>query len=424
MHALSAILPVLAHPAPQTDSSRRPPVLPQAAPGHPLPAMTVHVVDRHEDLAAHVAAWDKLAAEALEPNAFYESWMLRPAARAFAGDAALRFVLVYRTDTATGDPRLCGFFPLEKRRFYKGSPLSALILWRHVHCFMCTPLLRAEDAREALEAFLDWAGKDPRGAAIVEFGQTAADGPFRKLLVDCLHARQIVHQVPEICNRALLEKATSAEAFLRASLSSGFRKETRRLRKRLGECGRLESRVLASEDEFDTWLNQFLDLEARGWKGPSGAGTAIALSREETAFVGEIWREAIRRNRLQLIGLYLDGRPIALNANILAGDGGFHFKISYDESLGRFSPGVLLELDLIQYIHDHPSARWMDSCAVPDHPMINRLWRGRRTIHTVVLSTGGPAADMFVSLLPAMRWLKGLGRKRPSATTLSNGETR
>jgi hypothetical protein len=301
---------------------------------------------------------------------------------------------------------------VEKRRFYRGLPLSALVLWRHLHCFICTPLLHSDYAREAIDAFLDWAASDPRGAPLIEFGNTAADGSFRKLVIDCLNERRAVYQVPTLFNRALLEPVDSADAFLNAALSSGFRKELRRLRKRLAERGRLETRVLGSEADFEFWLKHFLELEASGWKGSSGAGTAIALSRNESGFLEETWREAIRRDRLQMIGLFLEGRPIALCANILAGDGGYHFKICYDESLARFSPGVLLELELIHQVHGHRRIRWLDSCAVPDHPMINRLWPGRRTMQTMVLSTGGLRADMAVSLLPALRWAKGLGRRR------------
>ena len=384
--------------------------------------MTVEVIDDPAQLAAHVSAWDGLATEALEPNAFYESWMLRPAAGAFAGKRELLFVLVYQAESERRGHirRLCGFFPLERFRSYKGLPISVLRLWQHMHCYVCTPLLRAGEARQALDAFLDWSARDPRGAALLEFGRTAGDGAFRKLLVDCLNERQLAHDIPETFNRALLEKLENADAFLNASLSPGYRKEMRRLRKRLAEYGRLESRVLQSEQEFDAWLEQFLEMEARGWKGSSGTGTAIALSRTESKFLAEIWREALRRGRLQLVGLFLEGRPIAFSADILAGDGGYHFKISYDEGMARFSPGVQLELELIQHIHARPALRWLDSCATPDHPMINRLWRGRRTIQTALISTGRLHADLLISLLPALRGLKRLCRRaagREFATT-------
>lgn len=383
--------------------------------GHPE-RFTVQVLDNAGDLADHVAAWDELAAAALEPNVFYESWMLRPAVRAFGAGQSLIFVLVYRAEPESRKRRLCGFFPVEKRRFRRGWPIPLIALWRHPHCCICTPLLHAGHARQALDAFLDWVAEDPRGASLIEFGQTAADGAFRRLLVDCMNARETVHQVPATFNRALLETAESADAFLRTAVSSGLRKELRRLRRRLAERGQLEVRALQSEKEFDSWLGRFLKLEAKGWKGSNGAGTAIALCREESKFFEETWRAAVRRDRLQMIGLFLDGRPIALGANILAGDGGYHFKICYDESVARFSPGVLLEIEMIRHIHADPRIRWMDSCAVPDHPMINRLWPGRRTMQTMILSTGGFGADMAVSLLPALRWAKRVGRRWISAS--------
>ena len=45
----------------------------------PQPATTVIVADRDDALEPYVPAWDSLAAGALEPNVFYEPWMLRPA---------------------------------------------------------------------------------------------------------------------------------------------------------------------------------------------------------------------------------------------------------------------------------------------------------------------------------------------------------
>jgi hypothetical protein len=71
------------------------------------------VLDDPARLIDHVAAWEELAASAVEPNVFYEPWMLRPALEAFAQGVALRFILVH--GERPGEPaRLCGFFPFER----------------------------------------------------------------------------------------------------------------------------------------------------------------------------------------------------------------------------------------------------------------------------------------------------------------------
>jgi hypothetical protein len=61
-------------------------------------------------------------------------------------------------------------------------------------------------------------------------------------------------------------------------------------------------------------------------------------------------------------------------------EGAFSFKIAFDEALGRFSPGVLIEIANLHAVQDDPTIGWMDSCAAADHPMIDSLWAERRTI--------------------------------------------
>ena len=76
-----------------------------------------------------------------------------------------------------------------------------------------------------------------------------------------------------------------------------------------------------------------------------------------------------------------------MKCNLRAGDAVFCFKIAFDEEFAKFSPGIQLELDNVERFHE--GSAWMDSCATPDHPMINRLWPDRRRIRTVLLPSPG-----------------------------------
>lgn len=97
---------------------------------------------------------------------------------------------------------------------------------------------------------------------------------------------------------------------------------------------------------------------------------------------------AYTRNRLQMFGLFLNGEPLAMKVNFLSDPGSFAFKIAYDERYAKYSPGVQLELENLRRLHESPDVEWMDSCAVPKHFMINRLWKERRTIQHLRVSTG------------------------------------
>src|SRR5262245_63575213 len=78
----------------------------------PGATMRITVLDHPATLAGHMAAWNDLAAATLEPNAFYEPWMMLPAIDSFGRGAQLRYVLVY-ADQGGATPLLCGLFPLE-----------------------------------------------------------------------------------------------------------------------------------------------------------------------------------------------------------------------------------------------------------------------------------------------------------------------
>src|SRR5262249_35755849 len=127
--------------------------------GHPRgpggARLSVVVVDDVSALAGHLPAWESLAAAAVEPNGFYGAGVLLPAAQCFGGGRRLLFVLVFAhwQGGPSQPPLLCGFFPLERRRGYHGLPVRYLTLWKWVHCYLCTPLVRAGYARACLEAF-------------------------------------------------------------------------------------------------------------------------------------------------------------------------------------------------------------------------------------------------------------------------------
>lgn len=381
----------------------------------PAPGPSVVVVRDAAGLAEHAAAWDRLAAAALEPNPFYESWMLLPALRTLVGQDDVQVVLLYRPDPARpqAPPILCGLFPLQRARRYKGFPVSVLWFWKHLHCFLCTPLLHKQFARETLAEFLTWLKSDRGGAALMEFSFISGGGPFEQLLIDLMNDGGLVGHVTESFNRALLCPARDAETYLSGAMSNGNRKELRRQRKRLGETGKLETRTLTADGDVGRWIEQFLQLEASGWKGQTGS--ALAVHEAEREYFAAIAREAFGRGQLMMLGLFLDEQPVALKCNFLSGVGSFAFKIAFDETFARASPGVQLEIDNVQHFHERPQLRWMDSCAVSRHFMINRLWTDRRTIRTVLLAPGAWRGELLAAALPLLSWLRRkLLRRKPT----------
>lgn len=385
-------------------------------------APRIVVVQSLDELTEHRAALDNLAAESLATNVFYESILTEAAVRSFGADRALRLLLVYRSDAGASQraPRLCGFFPFERTTRYRGMPISALVSFNHIHCFLCTPLVRRDGARQTFAAVFDWLVAEAR-TPLVELRSIAAEGPVYQLLVEQLYARRRPFWLGNWSTRALFERGEDAESYLRGAISGLSLKEVRRKEKRLGERGRLVWRELGPGEDAEPWLRAFLELEASGWKGRGRS--ALACSEPEREFFVSAATSAHDVGQLMLLGLFLDDRPLALKCNFLTGDGGFAFKIAFDEAYRAFSPGFLLEIENVRRLHRRPDIRWMDSCADAEHAMINRLWPGRRTITTILFSTGRAPGDLLVSLMPLLQWgrRKLSGRWRPGSHAETTG---
>jgi hypothetical protein len=239
------------------------------------------------DLAGHIPAWEDLADSALEPNPFYEPCLLLPAARHLGAGKNLKFVLVFDNESGRcgGGSRLCGLFPFERIRPYMGLPVFGWKLWRHKHCPLAMPLLRKENAAEAMAAVFGWLQSREAGCDVLEMPYIPSDGSFGRLLVDQLHAMSIVPFLWEGYTRALFRPMENEERYFQVALSGKHRKAMRRRTELLSELGVLEFSVAQPDADIGSWIETFLRVEAGGWKGREGS--AMACNEPDRKFFVE-----------------------------------------------------------------------------------------------------------------------------------------
>jgi CelD/BcsL family acetyltransferase involved in cellulose biosynthesis len=171
----------------------------------------------------------------------------------------------------------------------------------------------------------------------------------------------------------------------------------------LSEVGVLEYDALTPEDDVAVWIEEFLRLEAGGWKGRENS--AIASNEADRTYFESIAKEAFGRGRLSMLALRLEGLPIAYKCDFLAGRGVFTFRIAYDENYARNSPGMLLEIENVHRLHALSQIAWVDSCNDSFSSMFNRLWPARRTILDVVVGAGKFWGDWIVAVIPLLKLL-------------------
>jgi CelD/BcsL family acetyltransferase involved in cellulose biosynthesis len=275
-----------------------------------------------------------------------------------------------------GGPRLIGCFPVMSSRTDLGAPL--LRGWLNPQICNGMPLVDRDWAREALGAFLAFAGGQAGSPVGVLFPRLPLDGPFRRQLDALLEGGARPAVLFGTYERAMLTLAGDPAR----GVSSKKKKELRRQYRRLGELGLL-SWESASDLQIRDAIEHFMVLEAAGWKGK--AGTAFVQDAGRAAFLRAMARAFAASGQVSVETLMLDGRPIASGLLMWSGGRGSFWKITYDETYAAYSPGVHLTLGLAERAQARGDLVSIDSCAIADHPMIDHLWRDRLAIADVMV---------------------------------------
>jgi CelD/BcsL family acetyltransferase involved in cellulose biosynthesis len=182
-----------------------------------------------------------------------------------------------------------------------------------------------------------------------------------------------------------------------ALLRAKRRKEWGRARRRLEERGKLE---FAWSDDPSA-IEDFLALESAGWKGERG--TALGAEPNRAAFARAMLDGFASDRRLRIARLSLDGRLIASGAVLRAGARAFYWKTAFDPAFSEFSPGVQLTLSMSRDLEADPVLALADSCADPNHTMIDRIWSSRIALADYALATRADSSLLFPFVIASRR---------------------
>ena len=349
--------------------------------------------------------WRELAARALEPNVFYEPAFALAAAPVFGADAGA--VLIWSGGKSR---RLLGFFParIERRRY--GFNLPVLVGWTHPYAPLGLPLVEREAAEPIIGAFLSHLANDSALPGLVLLPFLPEDGLLAGALDAVLRRADMPSAAFGRHRRALLAPAGDRAHYLEGAMSGHQRKELRRQWRRLAETGAIAITIATEPAAVDRALEDFFTLEALGWKGR--AGTAAAADEKVQHFVRTALFKLAAEQKVSINRLLVDGRAIAATVALRSGHGAWFWKIAYNEDFARFSPGVMLSVELTGELLDDTTMLRADSCATADHPMIDHLWRERLSLADRLIGVRGDTAFVAARRLEALRIAAIAGAKR------------
>lgn len=353
--------------------------------GRPLRKLAIYPASAGFDLVDEL---DYLCSRTIEPNIFFNPRFLAPAMPRLE-DREVRLAVIRDGDEYRNRLRLLVPFSVDRPSIPLG--VSVIRTWASPFGPLGTPLLDRDDPAGVIEDFFEMLArprlKMPR---VLMLPDLRLDGPVASLVRSVAESRSLPIEVAARSERPVLESRLDGDAYLRASVRPHHFREFRRLKRRLEERGRLEHSVARGPEEIRTATEGFLALEAAGWKGRER--TAMAVDRFRAAFLREAMDRLAELDLCRVHGLTHDGKLIASLIVFVEAGVAYTWKTAYDEDFSAFSPGALLMIEVTKQHLDDPNIELTDSCAVPDHPVMSRLWSERRPLGTLVVGLT-PDAD-------------------------------
>lgn len=354
--------------------------------GQSFTALRVRALDARALPEQAIKAWSALEERALEPNAYLSPHFVLPALRYLDPDLRAWALLVEAPQRGSDAPgRLVGVAVCRGVPGSRTFPLPHLVAYRSRHSFLSGVLLDRDYAEDALRALLHYVRTQVPRCHGMEFGMLWGDGPTHALLRTAGRPLGMEPREWNRCERAVLYPRRD-RAMVEAQVATEMHGLRRRIR-RLSEMGEVRAALVGLRGLPEQSAEVFLDLEYRGWKGEKGTSLRSTLAAE--SFFRAVVSGMAAEGRALFAELSVGGKVIASSSNFVSGNAGFAFKIGWAPDLAKLSPGLQVELALMQQITTHealqPLEFWDSGSQAGSY--IEKLWPGRRPLVSAAVGT-------------------------------------
>lgn len=284
--------------------------------------MRVETIDDTAGLEALRDAWDGLAVARSSPYSA-PAWQLAWWREDRPPEASLLAV------AAHDGRRLVALAPFYCVR--RGDGVTHVALLGTPSADGIEPVAAPGDERVAAAACAEALKARLRSGFVVTFRGLDPASPWPRLLAESFPAW--THVEPAVPSPTIDLRGTY-DGWL-AGRSSNTRQQLRRYRRRLEENGAVYRRMNAGEAEAD--IASFARLHRGRWDRRGGSAV---LTPGVERMLGDVARELLPEDRFRLYAIDVDGRTIATQVVLAAGDRAAHWLGGFDEGWSRFHPGI------------------------------------------------------------------------------------
>lgn len=340
------------------------------------------------------ADWDRLSAEALVENPFYDRGHVLAGLDTFDRSKRVR-AHAFRS----ADGTLAALF-LTQPRSIVPAPFPVANSLANIYQFGGAPLVHRDHADAVVQL---WAERIAQGKApaIWSFADLDTGSALALPLQEAAAANGLHWRVVAPYERAHLSRLEGGfEVHLNQVLSKSRLHDVRRTMRRLGEAGSFSLEHVREGEAFRQRLEEFLRLEHSGWKGTQG--TSFLSHTDDADFA----RAAYRPGFAALDSLLFEGKPIAMKLSIRTGRTAFTPKIAYDESFKKLGPGMALEYLLVQEFYRSDTLAGIDSASTAEGHSALNFFNNRKAMGTVLVGRRAWQVNLLAKLYDARKALK------------------
>ncbi|MEH1838760.1 MAG: GNAT family N-acetyltransferase [Nostoc sp.] len=332
--------------------------------------LKVQIVEKLEELKLHADSWNQLAFEATQqlPMTSY-AWISSYFEHYVEVDESWFCVFAYN------DSELVGVLPLivTPQRFF-GFKFSFLVTRRSSQSCSLDIVAALGIENIVIPALIDAA----RQFCPYHLGMVFNRLPENSPTIEALESMSDISLIKELdwMMGANLKITGSFDEYWK-TLSGNLRSTIKRSGKKLYQLEGVKTIFLKGSEATEKYLSQLIEVEAASWKGTKGK--LIASSSTDISFYTNLTRRLSEAGWLEWQLLEVEGKTIAINLAIKLKRSIIIWKLAYDESYAKFSPGTILfeqvvksaytdKVDEINLISDFS---WYDNWKMDKRPHYN-----------------------------------------------------
>ena len=275
--------------------------------------------------------------------------------------------------TVSDGPDLVALFPLQIENLRKlGATINTIGLCNHPHMVLADCII--DDSREStrlISSLVRWLHETrPVAWDVMLLDKVPQRSAFYRLL----SAEPASQTVPYVIGSSAHMPTESEDAAL-GPVSRSFKRNLRRLAKRAEQAAPLRYEVYDTLPELDHAFPQFIEVEASGWKGARGIGTALVQDTNLVRFYHGLMQRFGARGQCMINQLNHGDKVVASQFGLLVGGTYNILKIGYSEDHAWFAPGNLAMERTIRWCCARPDVHELSFVTCPSW---SHLWKPRQ----------------------------------------------